>query len=240
MREPEEEWQDLCRQASVEQNPTRLMHLTRRIIELLDQKRHALVGRSTSQYPQTQSPPPNSVHRDSLLAESNPYLQFRTSPWIPDLLASTLVASAADFGTLQLFDSSDRLLRIVAQHGFGDEFLRHFEAVRSDDHCACGAAMNCRSRIFITDVATDPMFGDSDSRDMLLRARVRSVQSTPLIDPSGNFIGMVSTHYEHPTSLSPSVWKGVDELVAACMAEIQLEGLQALSRAHLSNTGNFS
>ena len=44
MSEHQEEWAKLCKQASTEQDPARLMNLVRRILEVLDENR----GSSTS------------------------------------------------------------------------------------------------------------------------------------------------------------------------------------------------
>jgi hypothetical protein len=41
-----EQWMELCRQASVEQNPKRLLDLTAEIIRLLDEKEDRLIHRS--------------------------------------------------------------------------------------------------------------------------------------------------------------------------------------------------
>jgi len=41
-----EQWMELCRQASVEQNPKRLLDLTAEIIRLLDEKEDRLTHRA--------------------------------------------------------------------------------------------------------------------------------------------------------------------------------------------------
>jgi hypothetical protein len=41
-----EKWMELCRQASVEQNPKRMLELTAEIIRLLDEKEDRLVHRA--------------------------------------------------------------------------------------------------------------------------------------------------------------------------------------------------
>jgi hypothetical protein len=38
LREYEEEWRALCERACVEQDPTKLLELTRKIVDLLDKK----------------------------------------------------------------------------------------------------------------------------------------------------------------------------------------------------------
>ena len=152
--------------------------------------------------------------------EDNPYLQFAGNALISEFLASVIEATAADFGTVQLFDSANGILRIVAQHGFQSEFLNHFNTVSDSKKCVCGAAMNRRSRIVVPDVVTDPLFSD-ESRGVLLRANVRSVQTTPLIDRLGKFVGMVSTHRSRPGSPMPDVLGCVDNLSVNFLAKIK-------------------
>ena len=151
--------------------------------------------------------------------KDNAYLLFSDSALIPDFLASIIDATAADFGNVQLFDSGNRVLRIVAQSGFESEFLNYFDTVSLTERCVCGRAMNGLSRVVVTDVANDPLFS-SAARGVLLRANVRSVQSTPLIDMSGNFVGMVSTHYDRTGGPSPHMYPVVDDLVATFLAKI--------------------
>lgn len=153
--------------------------------------------------------------------ENNPYRLFLTREWISDLLASAIEASNADAGTVQLLDSSSQVLRIAAQSGFEKDFLEYFETVRCGDGCVCGAAMSRGARVLVTDVAADPLL-QLGAREVLLRAGLRSVQSTPLLDASGVFIGMLSTHYKHAPISCPPAWKGLDDVVARYMAEVRL------------------
>jgi CheY-like chemotaxis protein len=158
-----------------------------------------------------------SEDRDRI--ENDPYLHFGRSALISEFLASTIEATAADFGNVQLFDSTNQVLRIVAHHGFESEFLSYFGTVGLNDKCACGRAMNGRSRIVVTDVASDPLYSN-DSRGVMLRAKVRSLQSTPLIGSGGKFLGMVSTHYKDQGRPLPHMWKRVDDLAASFLASI--------------------
>jgi hypothetical protein len=48
LRERTEEWKELCRQATVEQDPQKLLELTRRINELLNGKQNRLEHKSDS------------------------------------------------------------------------------------------------------------------------------------------------------------------------------------------------
>jgi DNA-binding NarL/FixJ family response regulator len=153
--------------------------------------------------------------------EDNPYLRLAGNSLISEFLALVIAATAADFGNIQLFDSTNSVLRIVAQHGFHSEFLNYFDTVSVNKECVCGAAMRGRSCIIGTDVATNQVFSD-ESRGVLLRANVRSVQSTPLIDRLGKFVGMVSTHCTRPGSPVPDVLGYVDILSASFLAKMNV------------------
>ena len=165
-----------------------------------------------------------SVSRQQI--ENNPYTRFGRSALFSEVLASIIKATSADFGDVQLFDSTNRVLRIVAYHGFGSEFVDYFKTVSDSKECVCGVAMSGvamsgRTRIVVTDVATDPVFSDQ-SRGVLLRAKVRSVQSTPLIDPLGKFVGIVSTHFTRPGSPMPDLLGYVDNLAASFLAKLEV------------------
>jgi len=151
--------------------------------------------------------------------ENNPYLLLRHNASIRAFLASIIEATAADFGNVQLFDSKNRVVRIVAQQGFESEFLDYFDSVSCDHKCACSNAMSDQSRTIVIDVATDPLFSN-DSRGVLLRAKVRSVQSTPLIAPLGKFVGIVSTHYKRSAGPKPHMWKPIDDLAGSFVRKL--------------------
>src|SRR5215469_3996493 len=102
----------------------------------------------------------------------------------------------ADFGNIQIIDSSRRL-RIAVNRGFGAEFLDYFAIVESSES-ACGVALQQNCRVIVTDVRNDSRFS-VDSRRIMLRANALAVQSTPLISSCGRLLGMMSTHYSIPT-----------------------------------------
>ena len=107
------------------------------------------------------------------------------------LLREVLVATGAHRGNIQLRDDAGNL-HIVAQHGFGQEFLDYF-AVVNDDDTSCGVALKKADRVIVEDVATSPIFCGKPSGEMLLRAGLRSTYSIPLM-MRGLLRGMLSTH----------------------------------------------
>ncbi|HLV88117.1 MAG TPA: GAF domain-containing protein [Candidatus Sulfotelmatobacter sp.] len=185
----------LCRQIEVEQDQTVFLHLVRELNRLLEVNERRMNG----------LPPKQAAY--------NPYVTFASHEQIPQLLGSMIEATFADFGNVQLLDSSRSALRIVAHHGFGAEFLRYFEAVCANRY-SCGAAMNRQVRVAVNDILKHPLFQDAETRAVMERANVRACQSTPLFDHSGSFIGVVSTHFQQPADFGAEVWKRVDAVIA--------------------------
>jgi hypothetical protein len=119
----------------------------------------------------------------------------RLEPLAGRALETVLSLARAERGNVQLADPASGELRIVAQHGFGEEFLDHF-AVVDDDRSACGRAARQGAQLVISDVTADPGF--APHRKIAAASGFRAVQSTPLVDKAGFLVGVVSTHYPRP------------------------------------------
>ena len=91
-----------------------------------------------------------------------------------EITRTAIAISGADKGNLQLFDETLGSLRIVAQQGFGEEFLKFFESV--DDHAAasCGTAMASNEQVIVDDVLTSEIFIDQPAQKVLLAAESSS------------------------------------------------------------------
>jgi PAS domain S-box-containing protein len=102
----------------------------------------------------------------------------------------------ADMGNIQLLNPQKRVLEIVAQRGFGPEFLEHFREVSAADTSACGRSLRTGNRIIIEDVELDADY--APHRAIAAATGYRAVQSTPLLGRDGTPIGMFSTHFRKP------------------------------------------
>jgi hypothetical protein len=116
---------------------------------------------------------------------------------LDEVLEFALTVLHADRGNVQLADPATGALRIAAQRGFDPEFVEYFAAV-TDDRSACGRAAQQHAQVVITDVTTDPGF--APHREIALASGFRAVQSTPLLNRTGQVVGMLSTHYPRPTT----------------------------------------
>ena len=137
-------------------------------------------------------------------------------PQLEQVLDATIALQNADFGNIQVHNPKTQALEIVAQRGFHPEFLEYFAHVR-DSGAACGRAMKLRERVIIEDVETDSAF--APHRGIAASAGFRAVQSTPLVSRSGEFLGMLSTHFRRPHRPLPRELRFTD-LYAAHAAEI--------------------
>jgi DNA-binding NarL/FixJ family response regulator len=159
----------------------------------------------------------------------NPFAEFGGNATIQEFLESVVFASRADFGNVQLFDSANNVLRIVAHFGFGNEFLEYFDTVAHENNTVCSGAMAERQRVVASDILRYP-FASSQAADVLRRAHVGSCQSTPLLCNVCGFMGVVSTHYARPGGPPPEVLQLVDRLTDAFIASICESNTSSRSR----------
>lgn len=117
------------------------------------------------------------------------------------LLDAAIFVTAADKGKLQLIDPLSGCLVVRAQRGFDQTLLEYFAYVCEDSDVTCGVALRKTQRVIVEDVRTDAMLAGKPAREVLLKAGVRAVQSTPLTSRAGRVVGMVCTHFARPTRL---------------------------------------
>jgi len=135
-----------------------------------------------------------------------------------EALQSAVAISEADFGNVQFLDADTGSLKIVAQHGFQQNFLDYFNQVHPGQF-GCGSAMQRQSRVIVEDVSSDPIFRGTGACGVMLKAEARACQSTPLLNREGKVIGMISTHFRTLKELSESKLQLLD-LLAQQTAEL--------------------
>ena len=115
---------------------------------------------------------------------------------LEEILDAGIDLLKADFGNIQLLNPEKQVLEIVAQRGFGPDFLEHFREVSAADDSACGRTLRSKKRIITEDVNLDAKF--AAHRAAAAAAGYRAVQSTPLFGSDGAPLGMFSTHFHEP------------------------------------------
>ncbi len=102
----------------------------------------------------------------------------------------------AEMGKIQILDPATQELRIAAFRGFGEEFLDHFRRVTQASDTACGRALAQLQRVVIEDITLEPSY--EPYLEEAEQIGYRSVQSTPLLNRSGELLGILSTHFRQP------------------------------------------
>ncbi len=147
-------------------------------------------------------------------------------------LLQPLLAAAVDIddsmaGNIQVYDPGTAQLRIVAQQGFHEPFLRHFETVSAFDGSACGQSLAERRRILVQDTATDVAFAPHAA--VAEAAGFRSVLSLPLTGVDGSLLGVMSTHWAQPHQPSALASRQLGTLTQ--LAALVLESLKVIEQA---------
>jgi signal transduction histidine kinase len=113
------------------------------------------------------------------------------------IVEAAIAISGADFGNIQLVDPESGGLRIAAQRGFPEAWIRFWNNV-SKGKGVCGTALERGERVIVEDIRRSPIFAGSSALEVQLKAGVCAVQSTPLMSRSRKILGMLSTHYKAP------------------------------------------
>jgi PAS domain S-box-containing protein len=114
------------------------------------------------------------------------------------IIDAAITLTGADKGNIQLFDVDSGTLRIAAQRGFAEAFLKYFARVDKNAAAVCGAALRSGGRVVVEDVTLTELFAGHQALKVLLNADVRAVQSKLLISTSGQLLGIISTHFRSP------------------------------------------
>jgi PAS domain S-box-containing protein len=146
-----------------------------------------------------------------------------------EVLDAVLALMEAELGSIRLLDPTTHELRVVAQRGFGSEFLEHFSSVGANSSEMCARAAKLGKRVIIEDLQTDPQF--TAQRAMAAAAGFRGVQSTPIQSRSGELLGVLSTHFRDPQRPSERAVRMIDlyaRQAAEFLEHVGVEGSRRL------------
>jgi two-component system CheB/CheR fusion protein len=116
---------------------------------------------------------------------------------LEEILDVALLIAGTSMGNIQLLESANGRLKMVAHRGFKKPWLEFWKAV-DESQGSCGAALKSGECVVVEDVAQSPIFAGKPALEVQLRAGVQAVVSTPLMNHDGDLIGMISTHFKKP------------------------------------------
>jgi hypothetical protein len=191
-------------------------------------QRHNLKMRSVASAVLAAPPPaPGDLWFPGRFRRPAPEVAFLTrteqglSAFLNALLDSALEATTAQAGSVQLVDQDQGGLRLERQRGFTEDATDYFTHTNGDETVE-GRALREGARVVVPDIAADPVLAGSEAGQVLLAMGAVAVQSTPLCSPTGQAVGVVSTHFPEPGRvLTPAEEKALDRISVEAGAWLQ-------------------
>jgi signal transduction histidine kinase len=151
-------------------------------------------------------------------------------PLLNEVLAACADLLGTDRGIIRLYDDRAVTLKVVAQLGFGEEFLKDFGSLPAADPLF-ETIRQSRRRILVEDARTDPRF--RELAPIGDKYGFTAAQFTPLIGGNGNFLGVLSNHFLMPHCPAERELRLLDLCVGHAVRAIERTRLeQELRAAH--------
>ena len=130
-------------------------------------------------------------------------------------LLQEIVAGAAELtgtakGNIQVLNTETGNLEIVVHQGFGPGFLAHFMERGAPN--GCDLAARDMKRVVIPDLILESAWQGTEELRVMLDDGIRAFQSTPLVSRGGRLLGVLSTHFAEPHTLSEREIRHLDLL----------------------------
>lgn len=130
------------------------------------------------------------------------FLAVADRPLVLDAILIATCTTTADACDLRVYEPDTRSLHLVRQRGLSAEFLHHFATIDTAWPTVCGTALATRRPVIIDDVTRSVIFAGRPTLPVMLAAGTRAVQSYPLLDRTGDVLGVLTFHYPGPPSPS--------------------------------------
>ncbi|WP_276485554.1 ATP-binding protein [Paraflavitalea pollutisoli] len=117
------------------------------------------------------------------------------------IVQAAVALMRSQFATLQMLypdEGTVGKLRILASSGFTPEAEEYWKWIYSYTGSSCGEVLRTGIRQVIPDYRTCAFMQNQPTLAVFLDGGVIAAQSTPLYSRSGQLLGMISTHWDHP------------------------------------------
>ena len=94
---------------------------------------------------------------------------------------------------------------------------------------SCGTAAYCGHPIYVTDIASDPLW--KDFKALALEHNLRACWSTPIVGGNGRVLGTFALYYGQPRSPTAAERQLIDDAVAAARVVLDRHGTAAIATA---------
>jgi PAS domain S-box-containing protein len=114
---------------------------------------------------------------------------------LDEIIETVIEFSNADMGYIHLIDEKSGKIKIMSQKGFNEQFIESYKEILSDKKIY-KACKKIKERIIIEDITEDSLFLCGHNIRSILPSEVKTLQFTPLVNHSGQLLGIFSTQYK--------------------------------------------
>ena len=141
-----------------------------------------------------------------LISESTPESLYA------QILGAAMGLMASDAASVQMLAADHTSLRLLACRNFHPDSAAFWQQVEVGAGSTCSKALSDNERVVVVDIETCAFMAGTQDQEEYRRSGIRAVQSTPLRSRTGRPLGMLSTHWRSPHTLTDDDFRFFDVL----------------------------
>jgi len=114
------------------------------------------------------------------------------------ILDAAIALMVADAASIQMLAADRKSLMLLGWKNLHPDSAAFWQRVAVGAGSSCGLALRDHERVLVVDIEACDFLADTPDQREYRRSGIRSVQSTPLRSRSGQFLGVLSTHWRAP------------------------------------------
>lgn len=127
---------------------------------------------------------------------------------LENILDAIIKLIDADCGSIQLYDETNQVLRLIAHRGFEKSSVAHYSTVNVSFGDAYGVDLAKCERVAFDDIEKQPAF--APNLNEARAAGYRAIVSAPLCSIAGKLVGLLAVHFREPHHFTEDELRLVD------------------------------
>ena len=141
-----------------------------------------------------------------LISESTPESLYA------QILGAAIELMASDAASVQILAADHTSLRLLAWRNLHPDSAAFWQRVEVGAGSTCSKALSDNERVTVVDIEACAFMAGTQDQQEYRRSGIRAVQSTPLRSRTGRPLGMLSTHWRSPHTLTDDDFRFFDVL----------------------------
>ena len=141
-----------------------------------------------------------------LISESTPESLYG------QILGAAMELMASDAASVQMLTADQTSLRLLAWRNLHPDSAAFWQRVEVGAGSTCSKALSDNERVVVVDIEACEFMAGTQDRQEYRRSGIRAVQSTPLRSRTGRPLGILSTHWRSPHTLTEDDFRFFDVL----------------------------